>query len=87
MSDDQNNTNSKGPSYNAYHVEKGKNDKSYFTKIGAAFKHKDGQGYTIPLKAMPVDGVVTLRSPKEKLDDMKNGSGQEKPAQDKGHDR
>lgn len=43
------------------------NGKSYFTKIGAAFPNKDGQGYSILLDAIPapVDGQfkIMLREP------------------------
>lgn len=43
------------------------NDKSYFTKIGAAFPNKDGKGYTVLLDAMPAptDGQfkIMLREP------------------------
>lgn len=48
------------------------NDKSYFTKIGAAFPNKDGKGFTVLLDAMPasVDGQfkIMLREPLPKDD-------------------
>lgn len=43
------------------------NDKSFFTKIGAAFPNKDGKGWTVLLDAMPAsnDGQfkIMLREP------------------------
>lgn len=48
------------------------NDKSYFTKIGAAFPNKDGKGWTVLLDAMPAsnDGQfkIMLREPLPKDD-------------------
>ena len=33
--------------------------------IGAAFMHQDGDGYNIVLQALPIDGKIVLRLPKE----------------------
>jgi hypothetical protein len=33
--------------------------------IGAAFPHEDGKGYNIILQALPIDGRVVLRAPKD----------------------
>ena len=52
---------SKRPSHIAYQVRKGKGDKGYFTRIGAAWPHKDGNGSNIQLDAVPLDGLITLR--------------------------
>ncbi|MGC8202511.1 hypothetical protein ACP2AV_07380 [Aliiroseovarius sp. PTFE2010] len=60
------------PSYTAFHVKDGADDKSYFNRVGAAFPHKDGEGHTIELDAVPVDGRIVLRTPKERLDDAKS---------------
>lgn len=61
----------KRPSYIAYQVSEGQNDKSYFNRIGAAFAHKDGEGHNIKLESTPVDGCITLRTPKERLEEMR----------------
>ncbi|WP_411820827.1 hypothetical protein ABFZ85_06485 [Hyphococcus formosus] len=61
------------PSFEAFHVKDGPEDKSYFNRIGTAFPHKDGQGHTITLDAVPVDGRIVLRSPKERLEETKRG--------------
>lgn len=46
------------------------NGKSYFTKIGAAFLNKSGNGYSVLLDAVPasVDGQykILLREPQER---------------------
>jgi hypothetical protein len=48
------------------------NGKSYFTKIGAAFPSRNGNGYSILLDAMPAptDGQfkILLMEPKERTD-------------------
>ncbi len=52
---------SKAPTHFAYYVREGK-DKAYFTRIGAAWPHKDGQGFNIKLEGiMPLDGKISLR--------------------------
>lgn len=45
-----------------------RSDKSYWTKIGMAFANSDGQGYSLKLDALPVNGEIVLRVPKPKED-------------------
>ena len=52
-------TTGKAPSHIAYQVKEGK-DKSYFTRIGVAFAHKNSTGFNILLDSVPLDGKVTL---------------------------
>ena len=47
------------PAYHIYTVKDGKKEQSYWTKVGAAFPHKDGKGFDIVLDALPVDGRLT----------------------------
>lgn len=63
---------SNGATYlNAFTVEefeanaggKGAKPARRWTKIGVAFPHKDGAGYNIELKALPLDGRVILLPP------------------------
>lgn len=64
---DTNNTaapSSKAPAYHAYHVRDGK-DKGFFTKIGAAWPHKDGKGFNIQIDMVPLDGKIALRAMSE----------------------
>ncbi|MFT3786019.1 MAG: hypothetical protein QM770_07620 [Tepidisphaeraceae bacterium] len=57
----------KAPTHLAYHVQE-RNKKSYWTRIGAAWIHKDGRGFDVRLELQPLDGRVTLRVADEKKD-------------------
>ncbi len=37
-------------------------DKSYWSKVGIAWAHKDGLGYNVQMDALPVDGKLVLRT-------------------------
>lgn len=56
----------KAPSHVAYQVRDREGSKSFWTRIGAAWAHADGKGFTIQLEAVPLDGRVTLRVASEK---------------------
>ena len=66
-------------------VREGKDGKSYFTKIGAAFQNKDGKGWSVLLDAMPApnDGQfkVMLREPLPKDDRQRSGGNDRQDAQ------
>lgn len=52
------------PSHKAFVVEKFSKegtDKSHWIEVGAAWPHKDGKGFDLNLKALPVDGRIVLR--------------------------
>lgn len=49
------------PTYLVYHVRDGKGEKGFFTRIGAAWPHADGNGFTVQLDVVPLDGRITLR--------------------------
>ncbi|MBB5052704.1 hypothetical protein HNQ36_002678 [Afipia massiliensis] len=56
----------KAPSLIAYHVEQVSEEKSFWTRIGAAWDHEDGKGLTLQLDLLPVaGGRVVLRTPSE----------------------
>ncbi|MGE4069859.1 MAG: hypothetical protein AB7E72_01635 [Lysobacterales bacterium] len=57
------------PSHIAYSVQPGKDDKNHWHRIGAAWPTK-GEGLTLKLTAIPLDGVVALRS-REELERMR----------------
>ncbi|MBL9083824.1 MAG: hypothetical protein JNK76_18550 [Planctomycetales bacterium] len=59
---------SKIPSHVAYHVRDRDGGKGFFTRIGAAWAHADGNGFTIQLDVAPLDGRITLRVANEKKD-------------------
>jgi hypothetical protein len=52
----------KTPSHIAYHIRNGKAEESFWTRIGSAWAHKDGNGFNIQLETIPSrDGRITLR--------------------------
>ena len=55
---------SKKPELIAYVAKEGKDEKSFFTRIGAAWSKAKG-GYNIRWDALPVDGEIVLLTPKE----------------------
>ncbi len=57
------------PSHNVYTVrDGGEHGTDYWTKIGVAFAHNDGKGFSVMLEALPIDGKLTIRTaePKDK---------------------
>jgi hypothetical protein len=53
------------PTLYAYAVkDRGKNQKAIWTRIGAAWQHEKGVGFTIELEAFPIDGRLVLTAPK-----------------------
>ncbi|MDJ0825079.1 MAG: hypothetical protein QNJ16_06195 [Rhodobacter sp.] len=57
----------KAPDFLAWHViDKG--EKSFWNKVGAAWRHKDGKGYSLQLEVVPINGRVVLRQPLEDTD-------------------
>ena len=60
------------PTHSAYQVREYEADgqkKSYWTKIGSVWEHKDGAGYNVRLTAFPVDGNLVIRPVKERNDE------------------
>jgi hypothetical protein len=57
--------------YRAYTVIKREGQDDFWLPIGAAFMHQDGDGYNIVLQALPIDGKIVLRLPK---DDQNEGT-------------
>ena len=56
---------SKTPAFGVYIVE-GEGDKAFWTRIGAAWDHEDGNGLTLQLDLVPVNGGrIVLRTPSE----------------------
>jgi hypothetical protein len=59
---------SKSPSHIVYHVRDREGGKGFFTRIGAAWPHKDGKGFNVQLEVVPLDGRIMLRVASEKKD-------------------
>jgi hypothetical protein len=75
---------SKEVSYRAYTViKRGDGQDPFWLAIGAAFMHEDGDGYNIVLQALPIDGKIVLRLPK----DDQTEAPHEKPAAGKRRER
>jgi hypothetical protein len=54
------------PDFKAYTVKdigKDGEKKGRWLEIGAAWEHKNGEGYDIVLEALPVNGRIVLRKP------------------------
>lgn len=54
-------TASKSPSHIVYQVRDREGGKGFFTRIGAAWPHKDGKGFGVQIESVPLDGRITLR--------------------------
>jgi hypothetical protein len=54
------------PSLIAYHVVERGEEKRFWTRIGAAWNHEDGEGLTLQLDLIPAaGGRIVLRAPRE----------------------
>jgi hypothetical protein len=54
----------KRPTHEVFQVLETSKDKSYWTRIGAAWLHEDGEGLSVTLNAMPLDGRIIIRKVK-----------------------
>jgi hypothetical protein len=63
-------TMSKKPTLIAYSVKEREGQKSVWTKIGAAWPHEKGNGFSIQLDALPLnfDGRIVLTEPEPRAD-------------------
>ncbi|WP_292530863.1 hypothetical protein [Methylocystis sp.] len=76
------------PAYRAYTVVKREGADDYWLPIGAAFEHADGGGLNVVLQALPIDGRIVLRVPKDDDPPAEQGSRQPRPKEEKrGNDR
>ena len=76
----------RGPDYNAFSVKDGDNGQSYFTKVGVGFNHRDNNGITVEAEAWPINHRLVLRTPRERLEQLRNDEPQQTDAsKDQGH--
>lgn len=76
------------PDFRAYTVVKREGQDDFWLPIGAAFKHQDGEGFNIVLQALPIDGRIALRAPKDDDVPAEEGSRHQRPRDDRrGQDR
>ena len=61
---------SKKPALFAYTVREREGQKAVWTRIGAAWPHSSGAGYSVQLEALPLnfDGRIVLTEPKADAD-------------------
>ena len=52
----------KAPDFLAWHVAN-TGEKAYWTKVGAAWFHRDRQGLSLQLEVVPINGRIVLRTP------------------------
>jgi len=80
---------SQQPAFRAFTVVKREGADDFWLPIGAAFPHQDGEGFNLVLQALPIDGRVVLRTPKDESDSGQNGSQgrQERPRHKSGRER
>ena len=53
----------KKPALIAYSVKLGDDDNAIWTRIGAAWPHRKGPGFSIQLDALPLEGRIVLVAP------------------------
>ncbi len=54
----------KKPTHNVYVTKAGADDKTFWSRIGGAWEHKDGNGLFIRLDTLPIDGQIVIRKAK-----------------------
>ena len=65
MTTKNSNSGSKSPTHLAYQVREAKDGKGFWTKIGAAWAHGDGEGFTLRLDLIPINGAeIVIRTPR-----------------------
>jgi hypothetical protein len=52
---------SKAPTHIAYHVRNREGGKGFWTRIGSAWAHKDGNGFNIQLESAPIRQLLRRR--------------------------
>jgi hypothetical protein len=55
--------------YAVYIVDdRGEGSKSFWTKVGSAWPNGDGKGFNVQLTALPLDGRLVIRAPKNEAE-------------------
>ncbi len=63
------------PALIAYAVkDRGRSRQAIWTRVGAAWPHEKGKGFTIELEAFPIDGRLVLTEPKQEETDQLSDS-------------
>lgn len=68
-------TEARSPDLIAWYVDE-RGEKAFWTRIGAAWDHKDGEGLTLQLDLIPTNGGrIVLRTPAEEKAEQPEGVG------------
>ena len=73
----------KRPTHDVLAAREGKNGRTYYYKIGAAFEHEDKEGFTGDVAAMPTNGRFIMRTVKERLEEAKSQKEERPNAREK----
>ena len=65
MSQNNTTTNSKKPTHEVFQVRETSKDKNYWSRVGAGWLHEDGEGLSISLNTLPLDGRLVIRKVKK----------------------
>lgn len=68
MTDSKKQTASKSPTHVAYHVRNREGGEGFWTRIGSAWQHADGNGFNVQIETVPLDGRITFRVASEKTE-------------------
>lgn len=55
------NTQPKKPTHNVYVTKAGADNRTFWSRIGGAWEHKDGNGLYIRLDTLPINGQIVIR--------------------------
>ncbi len=58
-------TNNKKPTHEVFQVIETSKEKNYWSRVGAGWLHEDGEGFSISLNALPLDGRLVIRTVKK----------------------
>jgi hypothetical protein len=61
-----NTSRAKLPTHIVYQIQEREGKPSFWTRIGGAWPHADGQGFNLQLAVVPLDGRITLRVASDK---------------------
>ena len=83
MSEHENGNQGRKPDFVAYQVNETQDGKGIWNRIGAAWKHRDGQGVELTLNSFPINGRVTLREMREeRMQGYEEERSAQKPSRD-----
>jgi hypothetical protein len=68
----KNNQTPNRPSHAVYVVE-GEGRSAFWTKIGSAWSHEDGEGLNIQMTAIPLTGRLVVRKPRKDTSEGERG--------------